>query len=94
MKQGKVWQSFAREHAGRTNTLFQNTKVDSTHGHHQMVNTEIKLIIFATEEGEAVYSQQKQNQELTVAQIMNSLLKNRDLNWRKQGKPLDHSSMT
>jgi len=45
-----------------------------------MVNTEIKLIIFATEEGEAVYSQQKQNQELTVAQIMNSLLKNRDLN--------------
>ena len=40
-----------------------------------MVNTEIKLIIFATEEGEAVYSQQKQNQELTVAQIMNSLLK-------------------
>ena len=45
-----------------------------------MVNTEIRLIIFATEEGEAVYSQQKQNQELTVAQIMNSLLKNRDLN--------------
>ena len=41
-----------------------------------MVNTEIKLIIFATEEGEAVYSQQKQNQELTVAQIMNSLLPN------------------
>ena len=41
-----------------------------------MVNTEIKLIIFATEDGEAVYSQQKQNQELTVAQTMNSLLKN------------------
>ena len=29
-----------------------------------------------------------------MAQIMNSLLKNSDLNWRKQGKPLDHSSMT
>ena len=46
-----------------------------------MVNTEIKLIIlFAAEDGEALYSQQKQDQELTVAQIMNSLLSNSDLN--------------
>ena len=30
-----------------------------------------------------LYSQQKQDQELTVAQIMNSLLTNSDLNWRK-----------
>ena len=30
----------------------------------------------------------------TVAQIMNSLLPNSDLNWRKWGKPLDHSGMT
>ena len=53
----------------------------STHGHHQMVNTEIKLIIFfATEDGEALYSQQKQDWELTVAQIMNSLFPNSDLN--------------
>ena len=38
-----------------------------------MVNTEIWLIIFfAAKDGEAVYSQQKQDQELTVAQIMNS----------------------
>ena len=38
-----------------------------------MVNTEIKLIIFfAAKDGEALYSQQKQDQELTVAQIMNS----------------------
>ena len=29
-----------------TNTLFQHTREDSTHGHHQMVNTEIRLIIF------------------------------------------------
>ena len=37
-----------------------------------MVNTEIRLIIFfAAEDGEAVYSQQKQDWELTVAQIMN-----------------------
>ena len=45
------------------------------HGHHQMVNTEIRLIIFfAAKKGEALYSQQKQDRELTVAQIMNSLL--------------------
>ena len=58
-----------------------NTRDYSTHGHHQMVNTEIRLIIFfAAKDGEALYSQQKQDQELTVAQIMNSLLPNSDLN--------------
>ena len=47
----------------------------------QMVNTEIRLIIFfAAKDGEALYSQQKQDQELTVSQIMNSLLPNSDLN--------------
>ena len=72
-----------------------NTTEDSTHGHHQMVNTEIKLIIFfAAKDGEALYSQLKQDWELTVAQIMNSLLPTSDLNWRKYGKPLDHSGMT
>ena len=60
-----------------------------------MVNTEITLIIFfVAKDGKALYSQQKQDQELTVAQIMNSLLQNSDLNWRKQGKPLDHLGMT
>ena len=50
-----------------------------------MVNTEIRLIIFfAAKDGEALYSQQKQYQELTVAQIMNSLLPNSDL--KKVGK--------
>ena len=54
-----------------------NTREDSTHGHHQMVNTEISLIIiFAAKDGEALYSQQKQDWELTMAQIMNSLLPN------------------
>ena len=49
-----------------------------------MVDTEIKLIVFfAAKEGEALHSQHKQDQELTVAQIMNSLLPNSDLNWRK-----------
>ena len=60
-----------------------------------MVNTEIRLIMFfAAKDGEALYSQQKQDQELTVAQIMNSLLPNSDSNWRKYGKLLDHSGMT
>ena len=46
-----------------------------------MVNTEIRLIIFfAAKDGEAVYTQQKQDWELTMAQIMNSLLPNSDLN--------------
>ena len=46
-----------------------------------MVNTEIRLItFFAPNNGEAIYSQQKQDWELTVAQIMNSLLPNSDLN--------------
>ena len=64
------------------NTLFQQHKrEDSTHGHHQMVNTEIRLILFfAAKDGQALYSQQKQDWELTVAHIMNSLLPNSDLN--------------
>ena len=49
-----------------------------------MVNTEIRLIIFfAAEDGETPYSQQKQDQELTVAQIMSSLLQNSGLNWKE-----------
>ena len=58
-----------------------NTREDSTHGHHQMVDTEMRLIIFfSAKGGEALYSQQKQDRELTVAQIMSSLLPNSDLN--------------
>ena len=61
------------------NISSNNTREDSMHGHHQMVNTEIRLIIFfAAKDGEALYSQPKQDQELTVAQIMNSLLPNSD----------------
>ena len=44
-----------------------------------MVNTKIRLIIFfAAKDGEALHSQQKQDRELTVAAIMNSLLPNSD----------------
>ena len=46
-----------------------------------MVNIKTRLIIFfAAEDREALYRQQKQDWELTVAQIMNSLLPNADLN--------------
>jgi len=46
-----------------------------------MANTKIRLIIFfAAKAGQALYSQQKQDQELTVAQIMNTLLPNSELN--------------
>jgi len=46
-----------------------------------MANTKIRLItFFAAKDGEALYSQQKQDQELTVAQIINSLMPNSDLN--------------
>ena len=49
--------------------------------YHQMANTKIRLIIFfAAKDGEALYSQQKQDQELTVAQIKSSLFQNSDLN--------------
>ena len=63
------------------NTLFCNTREDSTHGHHQMVNTKIRMILFlAAKDGEALYSQQKQDWELTMAQNINSLLPNSHLN--------------
>ena len=54
----------------------ENNRMGKTRDH-QIVNTEIRLIIlFANKDGEALYSQQKQDQELTVVQAMNSLLPN------------------
>ena len=51
-----------------------------------MVNTKIRLtIFFAAKDEEALYSQQKENRELTVAQI-NSLLPNSDFKSKKVGK--------
>ena len=52
-----------------------------------MVNTEIRLIIFsAAKEGEALYSQQKQDRELTVAQIISSFITKFRLKLKKVGK--------
>ena len=70
-----------REHTGQSKHFSNNTREDATHGHHQLVNTEIRLIIFfAAKDGEGLYNQKKQDQELTVAQIMKSLLQNSDIN--------------
>ena len=70
-----------REHTGHSKHPLPTTKDRTTYERHQMVNTEIRLIMFfAAKDGEALYSQQKQDWELTVAQIMNSLLQNSDLN--------------
>ena len=81
----KVNRILPRERIGHSKYPFPiNTGEDFIHGHHQMVNTEIRLIIcFVAKDGEGLYSQQKQDRELTVAQIMNSLFSNSDLNWRK-----------
>ena len=84
-----------REHTGHSKHPLPTTQEKTTHGHHQMVNTEIRLIIFfAAKDGEALYSQWKQDRKLTVAQIISSLSHNSGLNWRKQGKPLGYSGMT
>ena len=58
-----------------------NTRDNSTHGYPQMFSIKIRLIIlFAAKDGKALYSKQKQDWELTVAQIMNFLLPNSDSN--------------
>ena len=69
-----------RKCTGHSKHLLPTTPEDFTQGHHQMVNTKIRLILFVAKDGEALYSPQKQDWELTVAQIMNSLLQNSDLN--------------
>ena len=41
------------------------------------------MILFEADDGEALYSQQKQDLKLTVAQIISSLQQTSGLNWRK-----------
>ena len=50
----------SRECAATCAVSSSNTREESTHGHHQLANTEIRLVIFfAAKDGEALYSQQK-----------------------------------
>ena len=54
-----------REHTGHTKHPLPTTREDSTHGHHQMANIEIRLIIFfAAKDGEALYSPKKKKKVL------------------------------
>ena len=82
MKQSKGYESYIKRTHWSLQTLSSNNiRDDSTHGPHQMVNTKIRLIMFfAAEDGEALYSQQKQDLELTVTQIISSILQNSGLN--------------
>ena len=82
MKQAKANRVLPRECTGHSkHPLLTTQEKTLTQRHHQTVNTEIRLILFfAAKDGEALYNQQKQDQELTVAQIMNSFLPNSDLN--------------
>ena len=55
LKTDQHWNSNSRNRASSN-----NTRDDSTHGHHQKVNTEIRLIIvFAAKDGEDLYNQQR-----------------------------------
>ena len=77
------------------NTLFQQHKRQlyswkSPNGQHQ---NQIDYSLCSQRWRSSIQSAKK-DRELTVAQIMNSLLPNSDSNWRKWGKPLDHSGMT
>ena len=63
-----------------------NTREDSTHGHHQMVNTEIRLIIsFAAKDGEALYSA-KTRLEVDCGSDHELLIAKFRLKYKKVGK--------
>ena len=65
--QNEAGQRLIEFHQEQTSSS-NDTREDSTHGHHQMVNTKIRLIIFfAASDGEALYSQEKHDQELAMA---------------------------
>ena len=77
MKQAKANRVLPRKGTGNSKHPLPTTQEKTLY----MDNTEIRLIIFfVAKDGEALYSQQKQDQELTVAQTMNSSLPNSDLN--------------
>ena len=66
-----------RECTSHSKHPLPTTQEKTTHGHPQMANTELRLIIFfGVKDRKALYSQQKQDWELTVAQIISSLFQN------------------
>ena len=62
-----------REHTGHSKHSISTTQDNLTHGHYRMVNTEIRFITyFVAEDGEAVHSEQNQDLELTMLQVISS----------------------
>ena len=80
LSRAKANRVLPRECTGHSKHPLPTTQETSPDGQHQ---NQIDYIL-CSQEGEALYSQQKQDLELTVAQIMNSLFPNSDLNWRKR----------
>ena len=77
---GKRLTVLPREHTGHSKQAPSIKQEKTLHSGPKPNWSKTKLItFFAVKDGEALYSQQKQDQELTVAQIMNSLLQNSDL---------------
>ena len=84
----------SREHTGHSKHPLPTTQEKKLHMDITRGSTLKSDWFFVAKDGEVLYSQQKQDRELTVVQIMNSLLPNSDWNWRKCRKLLDHSGMT
>ena len=77
----KTFTQFSVEGRGCIPSLLLDLRPNMVEVSKVMVNTKIRLtIFFAAKDGEALYSQQKRDLKLTVAQMMNSLLPNSDLN--------------
>ena len=72
-----------------------NTRDDSTNGHHQMVNIKIKLMIFfAWEDGETLYGQQKTRPGPDCGSDHKLLTAKFRLKLKKVGTATGHSGMT
>ena len=83
-----VWLTSARSPEGlQFLQCSNNARDDSTHGHHQTVNTEIRLFIFfAVKDGEALYSQQKTRPGVDCGSDHELLIANFRLKLKKVGK--------
>ena len=89
------------EHTGHRKHPVPTIQEKTPHGHHQMpidhqmINTEIRLIIFfAAKDGEALYSQHKTKLGADCGSDHELLIIKFRLKLKKVGKPLDHSGMT
>ena len=76
MKQAKANRVLPKEHTDHSKHPLPTTQEKILH----MDITRWSILKSDSKDGKALYSQQKQDQELTMAQVMNSLLQNSDLN--------------